>query len=360
VRYYGRGPDENYWDRKTASAVGLYSAKVTGLGTDYIRPQENGNRTDVQWYALTNDAGVGLLAAAEPLTGGQPLEVTASHYTPEDLSAGARHDYQLTPRDDVVLRIALHQMGVGGDNSWGAQTHDAYKLFPDKDYRYSYRLRPLTDVATAFDLTRAPTSSDPVVGTSTTLTAQPASKTYGSDTAITLTAHVTGADGSVPIGTVEFTSGDTSWGTVTLDGEGVGSIAAPADLPAGRAAVVATFTPEDPQAYHSSASDPLQVVVHMALSSTDLDLAVKKSGNGRTLAMTASVDSGTDLPAVGTVSFNLNGTKVGQVELTEQMAGVARASTAVPAKTKALVIATFVPTDPSIQRSTAHALLTVK
>lgn len=161
VDYYGRGPDENMWDRKTGSFFGQYHNTVDGLWTDYIRPQENGNRTDVQWYALTNDAGVGLLAAAEPLPGGQPLEVTASHFTPEDLSAGARHDYQLTPRSDVVLRLALHQMGVGGDNSWGAQTKDAYKLFPDKDYHYTYRLRPLTDVANAFEQTRTPTSSDP-------------------------------------------------------------------------------------------------------------------------------------------------------------------------------------------------------
>lgn len=156
VRYYGRGPDENYWDRKTASDVGLYSSRVSRLGTDYIRPQENGERTDVRWVALTDDRGVGLLASGEPL-----LEFNASHFTPEDLSTGARHDYQLTPRDDVILRLNYRQMGVGGDNSWGAQTHDTYKLFTDHDYRYTYRLRPLTSVDQAMTASRHPTATTP-------------------------------------------------------------------------------------------------------------------------------------------------------------------------------------------------------
>ena len=109
----------------------------SGQWTPYIRPQENGNKTDVRWAALTDRGGVGLLVSGEPL-----LEVNASHFTPEDLSVGVRHDYQLTPRDEVVLRLNHRQMGVGGDNSWGAHTHDEYKLFANRDYSYTYRLRP--------------------------------------------------------------------------------------------------------------------------------------------------------------------------------------------------------------------------
>lgn len=97
---------------------------------------------------------VGLLASGEPL-----LEANASHFTPEDLSAGARHDYQLTPRDAVVLRLNHRQMGVGGDNSWGAHTHDEFKLFADRDYSYTYRLRPLTDVGEAMAASRRPTAT---------------------------------------------------------------------------------------------------------------------------------------------------------------------------------------------------------
>ncbi|WP_408057163.1 glycoside hydrolase family 2 TIM barrel-domain containing protein [Streptomyces bobili] len=155
VHYYGRGPEENHWDRNNGTDVGLHSGTVTGQWTPYIRPQENGNRTDVRWIALTDRDGVGLLATGEPL-----LEVNASHFTPEDLSVGARHDYQLTPRPEVVLRLNHRQMGVGGDNSWGAHTHDEYKLFADRDYAYSYRLRPLKRVTGAMAASRRPTATE--------------------------------------------------------------------------------------------------------------------------------------------------------------------------------------------------------
>ncbi|MFI1564761.1 glycoside hydrolase family 2 TIM barrel-domain containing protein [Streptomyces sp. NPDC020490] len=154
LHYYGRGPEENHWDRNTGTDVGLYSGTVSGQWTPYIRPQENGNKTDVRWAALTDGRGRGLLVSAEPL-----LEVNASHFTPEDLSAGARHAYQLTPREQVVLRVNHRQMGVGGDNSWGAHTHDAYKLFADRDYAYTYRLRPLMRVRAATPASRRPTST---------------------------------------------------------------------------------------------------------------------------------------------------------------------------------------------------------
>ncbi|KAF3468382.1 glycoside hydrolase family 2 TIM barrel-domain containing protein [Streptomyces sp. Tu 3180] len=155
LHYYGRGPEENHWDRNTGTDVGRYASTVAGQRTPYIRPQENGNRTDVRWAALTDGGGRGLLVSGEPL-----LEINASHFTPEDLSAGARHDYQLTPRDAVVLRVSHRQMGVGGDNSWGAHTHDEFKLFADRDYAYTYRLRPLTDVAEATALSRRPTAGE--------------------------------------------------------------------------------------------------------------------------------------------------------------------------------------------------------
>lgn len=154
LHYYGRGPEENHWDRNNGTDVGLWSGTVAEQWTSYIRPQENGNKTDVRWAALTGPDGVGLLVSGEPL-----LEVNASHFTPEDLSNGVRHDYQLTPRDAVVLRVNHRQMGVGGDNSWGAHTHDEYKLFANRDYSYTYRLRPLTDVSHATATSRRPTAT---------------------------------------------------------------------------------------------------------------------------------------------------------------------------------------------------------
>ncbi|MET9158207.1 glycoside hydrolase family 2 TIM barrel-domain containing protein [Streptomyces parvulus] len=155
LHYYGRGPEENHWDRNTGTDVGLYSGTVAEQWTPYIRPQENGNKTDVRWIALTGPDGKGLLASGEPL-----LEANASHFTPEDLSTGVRHDYQLTPRDEVVLRLNHRQMGVGGDNSWGAHTHDEFKLFADRDYAYTYRLRPLTDVREAMRAARRRTATE--------------------------------------------------------------------------------------------------------------------------------------------------------------------------------------------------------
>ncbi|MEU6388468.1 glycoside hydrolase family 2 TIM barrel-domain containing protein [Streptomyces sp. NPDC046939] len=154
LHYYGRGPEENHWDRKDGTDVGRYSSTVRDQWTPYLRPQENGNKTDVRWAALTDRRGRGLLVWGDGL-----LELNASHFTPEDLSVGARHDYQLTPRDEVVLRVNHRQMGVGGDNSWGAHTHDAYKLFADRDYAYTYRLRPLTDVTEAPRAARRPTAT---------------------------------------------------------------------------------------------------------------------------------------------------------------------------------------------------------
>ncbi|MGW1541534.1 glycoside hydrolase family 2 TIM barrel-domain containing protein [Streptomyces sp. NPDC002309] len=154
LRYYGRGPEENHWDRNDGTDVGVWTSTVAGQWTPYLRPQENGNRTEVRWAALTGPDGAGLLVCGEPL-----LEVNASHFTPEDLSCGARHDYQLTPRDAVVLRLNHRQMGVGGDDSWGAHTHDAYKLFADRDYAWAYRLCPLRDVRDAAAWARRPTAT---------------------------------------------------------------------------------------------------------------------------------------------------------------------------------------------------------
>ena len=104
---------------------------------EYVRPQENGNKTDVRWVALTNDDGVGLLAVGMPL-----LSVSAWPYTMGDLE-GAEHPHELPRRETITLNLDYKQMGVGGDNSWGARTHPEYTL-PPKPYGYRFRLRPYT------------------------------------------------------------------------------------------------------------------------------------------------------------------------------------------------------------------------
>jgi beta-galactosidase len=134
VTWYGRGPHETYCDRKTGAAVGIYSGKVEELIHEYVRPQENGNRTDVRWMTLTNDAGVGLLAVGMPL-----LSVSAWPYTMDDLEK-AKHTHELPRSGNVTLNLDYKQMGVGGDDSWGARTHPEY-LLGAKPYQYSFRLR---------------------------------------------------------------------------------------------------------------------------------------------------------------------------------------------------------------------------
>jgi beta-galactosidase len=155
LHYYGRGPEENHWDRNNGTDVGLYSGEIADQWSGYIRPQENGNKTDVRWAAVTDRDGVGLLVSGDSL-----IEINASYFTPEDLSTGLRHDYHLTPRVTPVLRVNHRQMGVGGDDSWGAHTHDEYKLFANRDYAYTYRLRPLTDVDGATRASRRRTATE--------------------------------------------------------------------------------------------------------------------------------------------------------------------------------------------------------
>ncbi|HPR88092.1 MAG TPA: glycoside hydrolase family 2 TIM barrel-domain containing protein [bacterium] len=138
VRWFGRGPHENYCDRKTSAFVGRYEMAVAGFASPYVSPQEMGYRTDTRWVAVTDAAGTGLL-----FTG--PLCFSALHNTSEDLtqkSRGSIHPTDLVHRDEVCLNIDLAQMGVGGDDSWGAWPHKQY-LLQEKEYRHTFVMHPL-------------------------------------------------------------------------------------------------------------------------------------------------------------------------------------------------------------------------
>jgi beta-galactosidase len=135
MTYLGRGPYENYWDRHTGSAVGLHSGTVEELLHVYTRPQESSNRTDVRWLMLADNNGAGLLAVGMPL-----LSISAWPYSMEDMEK-AMHIHELPRRDFVTVNLDYRQMGVGGDDSWGARTHPEYTL-PAQPYRYSFRLMP--------------------------------------------------------------------------------------------------------------------------------------------------------------------------------------------------------------------------
>lgn len=137
LTYYGRGPFENYSDRNLASFVGLYIDKVENqFYKGYIRPQENGNKTDVRWLTLTDELGRGI-----KIEGLQPINFTAINHATEDLDPGLtkkqQHPTDLPERKRVYLSIDLQQRGVGGDTSWGAYPHRPYRLIAKK-YSYSY------------------------------------------------------------------------------------------------------------------------------------------------------------------------------------------------------------------------------
>jgi beta-galactosidase len=133
LRWLGRGPFENYWDRKRAAQVDLYESTVTDQYVPYVMPQEHGNHTDVRWLSLEG-AKAGLLVRAQGL-----LEFTASHYTAHDLYA-AHHTYDLKPRPEIILSLDHHQRGLG-TASCGPDTLDRYKLSPG-NYLFRYRLVP--------------------------------------------------------------------------------------------------------------------------------------------------------------------------------------------------------------------------
>ena len=139
VEWFGRGPQENYSDRKTSAFVGKYSSTVSDMFTEYVSPQECGTRTDIRWIALSNADSIGLMAVGEPL-----LSASARYYTDEDLTQkerGTMHPTDLREENFVAVDLDYKQMGVGGDDSWGAQVHDKYKLFP-REYSYKILLRP--------------------------------------------------------------------------------------------------------------------------------------------------------------------------------------------------------------------------
>jgi len=137
LTWYGRGPYETYCDRNDAS-INVFTGKVAEqFFADYTEPGESGNKVDVRWVTLTNRNGVGLLAAGLPL-----LSVNALHHATADLE-GPKHPYEIPYRDFVTLNLDLMQMGVGGDNSWGATPHEQYRLMP-KPYNYRFCLRPFS------------------------------------------------------------------------------------------------------------------------------------------------------------------------------------------------------------------------
>ena len=137
LRWFGRGPFDNYRDRQRAAMVDLYESTVTEQYVPYIVPQERGNHTNVRWLSL-DGGGVGLRVEAEG-----PLEFSASHFTAQDLYA-ALHTYDLKPRPEVILNLDLQQRGLG-TASCGPDTLPPYQIAPGR-HEWNYTLRPMTNL----------------------------------------------------------------------------------------------------------------------------------------------------------------------------------------------------------------------
>lgn len=144
IEYYGRGPGENYADRNNSEFIGLYRQNVADQFYSYIRPQENGNKTDIRWWKQINMGGNGLKFVSEA-----PFSASALNYTIESLDDGdgkdQRHSPEVTPADFTNLCIDKAQMGLGCVNSWGAWPRAEYML-PHGDYEFTFIMSPVKHV----------------------------------------------------------------------------------------------------------------------------------------------------------------------------------------------------------------------
>lgn len=138
LSWYGDGPAECYVDRRNGARLGVYHASVPDQFTGYLKPQEAGSHTGVRWASVTDEAGNGLRFEAA-----EPIEFSALPWTPFEIE-NARHPNELPPIQRTILRPALMRRGVGGDDSWGAQTHPEYRLPRDQELVFRFAFQGLS------------------------------------------------------------------------------------------------------------------------------------------------------------------------------------------------------------------------
>jgi len=171
ISYLGRGPQENYWDRKAGSMIDLYKTTAEKMYYPYVRPQENGHHSDTRWVTLTAVKGKGLLIEGNPTIEFNALrntiedfddeEQTAlprqwNNFTPEmvanhdeaqakDVLRRQHHVNDVTPRNFVEVCVDMKQQGLAGYDSWGARPEPAYTLPANREYQWGFTLIPLQD-----------------------------------------------------------------------------------------------------------------------------------------------------------------------------------------------------------------------
>lgn len=134
VEWYGMGPAETYIDRCKGAKLGIYKNNVADNMARYMVPQESGNKIGVRWAKVTDRRGRGLLFE------GDAISFSAMPWTPHEIE-NARHPYELPEVHYTVIRAAMQQMGIAGDDSWGARTHPEYLLDASKKMEFTFRFR---------------------------------------------------------------------------------------------------------------------------------------------------------------------------------------------------------------------------
>ncbi|MCU4177289.1 glycoside hydrolase family 2 TIM barrel-domain containing protein [Carboxylicivirga sp. N1Y90] len=141
LKYFGRGPYENYCDRNRGAFIGLYKSKVEYQYFPYVRPQENGYKTDVRWFELRNDDGWGIKISSVPTLGFSALHNPLEDFD-QETHEEHKHINDINKKNGVFVNFDLKQMGVAGDNSWGATPYKEYTL-PAQNYEFSFSLEPV-------------------------------------------------------------------------------------------------------------------------------------------------------------------------------------------------------------------------
>ena len=134
LTWYGMGPDETYADRRHGAKLGIYSNKVADNMAKYLVPQECGNKVGVRYARLVDAKGRGILFE------GDELSFSALPYTPHELE-NAAHVYELPQVHHTIVRVAMAQMGVGGDDSWGSWVHPEYHIDVTKPLEFTFRFK---------------------------------------------------------------------------------------------------------------------------------------------------------------------------------------------------------------------------
>ena len=130
VLWYGRGPSDNYTDRKDGCKIGIYEGCVNDL-VPYLRPQEYGNKSDVRYAKVFSDNGFGLIFE------GENLNFSALPYTPHEIE-NAAHSFELPPVYHTIIRVSQEQMGVGGDDTWGAPVHEEFTISGEENHKFKF------------------------------------------------------------------------------------------------------------------------------------------------------------------------------------------------------------------------------